>query len=69
MGDHDNISLDAYDSTGPPHVRVDDLLTDKAILDFWQVLGAENRWLKLVRLWVIEILQVCDCLLFLVLDI
>lgn len=66
MCDHDDIGLDSDDSASPLHVGLDDMLTGEAMAKLWKVLGAEDGRFELVRLWVVELLQVADRLLFLV---
>ena len=69
MGDHDNICLDSDNALSPTDIRVNDPLPKQGVLDVRLIHRAEHSGLEAIRLWVVELLEVGNCLLLLVLDI
>jgi hypothetical protein len=69
MGNHDNIGLDSHNLLRPSNVGIDDPLAKKRVLDVRFVDGAEHSSLKAIRLGVVQLLEISDCLLLLVLKI
>jgi hypothetical protein len=69
MRDHDDVGLDSDDCPSPTDVGVDDPSTKGGILDVRFIDGAEYSDFKLVRLRIVELLQISDCLLLLILKV
>lgn len=69
MRNHNDIGLDSYNLLCPSNVGIDDPLTKKRVLDVRIIDSAAHSGLETIRLGVIQLLEVSDCLLLLVLEI
>jgi hypothetical protein len=69
MRDHNDVGFNSHNSPSPTDVWVDDPSTEEGILDIRFIDGAEYGDFKLVRLRIIELLQISDCLLLLILKV
>ena len=69
MCDHDNICLDSDNALGPTDIRIDDPLTKDGVFDIRLIHRAEHSGLEAIRLWIVELPKVSNCLLLLVLEV
>lgn len=66
MRDHDDICLDSDNVLSPLDIGIDNPLAEERVLNVRFIYRTEHANLKTIRLWVIELFEVSNRLLFLV---